>query len=89
MNSVHTFPPYFRKIHSNIILSSIPSLPSGIFPLGFPTKILYAFLISTCPPETAWHWPSHVLTLWQGDVLPEKGRDGRGLQEAGADAGAP
>jgi hypothetical protein len=38
---------------SNIILSFSLRLPSGLFPSVFPTKILYAFLISlmrpTCP----------------------------------------
>jgi hypothetical protein len=34
-------------------------LPSGIYPSGYPTRILYAFLISPCalhapPPEPSW-----------------------------------
>jgi len=33
------------KIHFNIILPSTPSLPSGLFPSSFPTKILYAYLL--------------------------------------------
>jgi hypothetical protein len=50
---VHTIPSYLSKIH--LILSSHLSLglPSGLFPSGFPTKILYAVLFSpiraTCP----------------------------------------
>jgi len=44
INSVHTFPPYFSKIHSSFHLYLI--LPSTLFPSGFPTKILHAFLIS-------------------------------------------
>jgi hypothetical protein len=52
MNPVHNFPPCFTKIilipfHLRL------GLPSGLFPSGFPTKLLYAFLISpvraTCP----------------------------------------
>jgi len=53
MNPVHTLPPYFSKIHSNIIFPSTASLPSGLFPSGFPTEILYTLLIyllrGTCP----------------------------------------
>jgi hypothetical protein len=52
---VHTFPPYFPKIHFNIILPSTPTSSSDLFPLGFPTKILYALYISptraTCPAK--------------------------------------
>jgi len=50
---VHTFPLYFLTIHSNIIFPSCLGLPSGLFPSGLPTKILYEFLIlpvhATCP----------------------------------------
>jgi len=47
MKSVHTFPPQFPKIHFNITFISVPRLSR------FPTRILYAFIISTmratCP----------------------------------------
>jgi len=48
IHSVHTFPHYFPKIHSNIISTPYLCLnsPSGIFPSGFPTKISNAFLSS-------------------------------------------
>jgi len=53
MIPVHTFPTYFFRISSNIILSSSTSLPSGLLQVGFPPQILYAFLIipmrATCP----------------------------------------
>jgi hypothetical protein len=39
MNPVHTTRSYLSKIHFNIILP-----PSGLFPSGFPTRTLYAFL---------------------------------------------
>jgi hypothetical protein len=43
-------PKYLRSI---LILSTHLRLPSGLFPSGFPTNILYAFLVSpihaTCP----------------------------------------
>jgi hypothetical protein len=39
---------YFFKISLNIILQlCMFILPGGLFPSGFPTKILYRFLIST------------------------------------------
>jgi hypothetical protein len=46
MHPIHNFPPYFPKMHSNNIFPSVSSLPSGLLPSRFPTKILYAFLIS-------------------------------------------
>jgi hypothetical protein len=53
LNPIHTFPPYFSKLHSNITLLLLLGLLSGLFPSGFQTKILYAFFISpmllTCP----------------------------------------
>jgi len=49
MNPDHTFPPYFPKIHSNITLLSMPRSSECLFPSGFPTKTLYAFLISPMP----------------------------------------
>jgi len=59
MNPVHTFPPYFSKIYSNIILPSMPSLPSSVFPSGFPTKILYTFVVF---PMYATQ-PTHLILL--------------------------
>jgi hypothetical protein len=40
INPVHTFPPYFPKIHLRL------GLQSGLFRSGFPTKILIVFLTS-------------------------------------------
>jgi len=56
MNPIHNFPPYFREIHSNIILCLHPCLPSGQFYSDFPTKT-YAFLNShacymSCSPHS-------------------------------------
>jgi hypothetical protein len=39
MNPVHTFPPYFPKIHSNIILPPSAGFPSGVFPICIPPLV--------------------------------------------------
>jgi len=58
INSVHTLPPYFPKMHSNIILSTTRSSKwSYVFPSGFLTKTLYVFLIS--------HMNALIFTLWK------------------------
>jgi hypothetical protein len=53
MNPAHIFSPSSPNIHSDIILPSTLGLQSGVFPSGYPTKILYPILISamlaTCP----------------------------------------
>jgi len=45
MNAIHTVPPHFSKNHSNMFHLRL-GLPNGLFPSGFPTKLLYEFLIS-------------------------------------------
>jgi len=44
---------HFLKIHFNILQPFILGFPSGLFPSGFPAKIMYATLLSpiraTCP----------------------------------------
>ena len=54
LDPVHTPTSQFLKIHLNIIISHLRlGLPSGLFPSGFPTKTLYASILSliraTCP----------------------------------------
>ena len=53
LHPVPTTPSKFLQIHLNIILPSMPGLPTGIFPSGFPTKTPYTPLPSrirtTCP----------------------------------------
>jgi hypothetical protein len=36
---VHTFPPYFPKVHYNIILPSMPRSSKSFFLSGFPTRV--------------------------------------------------
>jgi hypothetical protein len=45
INPVHTTLSYLSKIDFNIINPPILWTSSGLFPSGFPTNILYAFLI--------------------------------------------
>jgi hypothetical protein len=53
INPIHTIRSYRSKIHFNIVHPLRLGLPSGLFPSGFPTNILRAFLVypirSTCP----------------------------------------
>jgi hypothetical protein len=51
INPVHTTPSkmYFNIVHLRL------GLPSGLFPSGFPTKILYEFLFSP--------WVLHALPI--------------------------
>jgi hypothetical protein len=42
----HTTPSYLSKIHFSIVHPLRLGLSSGLFPCGFPTNILYAFLLS-------------------------------------------
>jgi hypothetical protein len=44
MHPVHNFPPYLSKIHSNIILPSMPRSFEWSLPSCFVTNILYTFL---------------------------------------------
>jgi hypothetical protein len=39
---------YFFKIHFNIILHLRLDLPNGLLTFAFPTKNLYAFILSPC-----------------------------------------
>jgi hypothetical protein len=50
---------HFSGIHFNIIHHLRLGLRCGLFPLGFPTKILYALLLS---PIRATH-PAHLSLL--------------------------
>jgi hypothetical protein len=48
MNPLNITPSYFSKIHFILSTHLRLGLPSGHFPSGSPTKILYAFLFSLC-----------------------------------------
>jgi hypothetical protein len=56
INPVHTTPSYLSKIHFNIIHK--PSFPSGFFPSGLPTEILYAFTFTIHAT-----FPAHLILL--------------------------
>jgi hypothetical protein len=58
-NPAHTLLPYFPKIQSNIIFLSTSSIPSGPFSPHFPTKILYALLVSHMRAT----FPAHLILL--------------------------
>jgi hypothetical protein len=53
IDPIHTIPSYLSKMHFNIVHLRTFGLPSGLFPSGILTNILYAFLFSpihaTCP----------------------------------------
>jgi hypothetical protein len=53
INPMHTIPSYHSKIHFHIVHPLRLGLPSGLFPSGNPTNIIYAFNFSpiraTCP----------------------------------------
>jgi hypothetical protein len=55
INPVHTTPSYVLILSFHLRLG----LPSGLFPSGFPIKILYAFLFSPIRAT----WPSHLILL--------------------------
>jgi hypothetical protein len=48
MHLDHNFTPYSPRIQFNINLHLRLNHPSGLFPSSFPTKTLYAFIISPC-----------------------------------------
>jgi hypothetical protein len=58
--SIHPIPFYFSKIHFNIMHPLRLGLPSGLFPFGFPTNIVYALLPYSC----YMHCPSHPFFLF-------------------------
>jgi hypothetical protein len=53
IDPIPTIPSYLSKIHFNIVHPPTSCLPSGLFPSGFSTNILYAFVFypirATCP----------------------------------------
>jgi hypothetical protein len=55
---LHTTQYDFPKIHFNIIFT-----PSGLFPSGIPTKILYAFhtCYILCPSHSPWLYHSNFI----------------------------
>ena len=68
ISPVHAFPFHFLKVHFNIFLPSTPSLPCGLFSSHFPTRTLYAPLLSPI-----WGtFPVHLIHLVTQIVLNEE-----------------
>jgi hypothetical protein len=55
LNWLKNFTHYDSKIHFNIILQCMSSLRNGVFPWGFPTKTVHAFIISLMRVTTYVH----------------------------------
>jgi hypothetical protein len=68
LNPIHNFPPYFFKVHYNIILPSAPGSSKWFLHSNFPTSVLWA-LISlmpvTCPPPpTKFLNFTNLINIW-------------------------
>jgi hypothetical protein len=61
VDPTHTIPSHPISLWSISILSTYLrlGLPSGLFPSGFPTNILYPFLFSSIRAK----WPAHLILL--------------------------
>jgi hypothetical protein len=64
MDPIHNLQPYFRNIHFNIILSSMPRSPEWPLLTGFQTKIVYAFSFIACA--------LHVLPIFSSRLVHPK-----------------
>jgi len=72
MNPVHNFPPYFHKIHSNIIFLFMSRSSSGLFPSGFPTLnlIFISHIFHACYKPLPSHppWLNQNYKLWSSSL---------------------
>jgi hypothetical protein len=65
-NSVYSLPSFFVKINVSIIFHRRLRIPSGIFPSGFTTEILYALLL--LPIHATW-FAYLILIDWMAPVI--------------------
>jgi hypothetical protein len=66
LNPVHTFPPCFPKIHSNIILPSMPNSPKRFFLKMFQLKLCLHFL---SPHVFYMSHPSHFPSFGRTNIV--------------------
>jgi hypothetical protein len=67
INPVHILPPYFPKIHSNIILPSIPRTSESSLPFKFSNhNVCYSLLSHACYMPLPSHppWFNHPNNIW-------------------------
>ena len=65
-NPVHAAPPHLTSWRSILPSHLCLGLPSGLFPSGFPTKTLYALLLSPIPATCPGHLILPDLMYWWG-----------------------
>jgi hypothetical protein len=68
LNRIHILIYYFFKIRFNIILPSTSISPNSLFPSGFPTEVLYAFIVFFHKPTCYNPSTSHSLLFGNPNI---------------------